>query len=159
MANFVFDYGKGRGKEFYMRAKGADPATAALLVVILASTGIETDAALKVKTSLADVLSGATDEATNTGYARKVLNSGLATVPTPDTTNHWWQCTIPVQTWTGVAADGTGAWGKLIICYRNATADADSAIIPLSAHDFAITPNGGDITATPSGNGFFRAGE
>lgn len=159
MGTFVFDYGYGEGKEWYKNVENSNPANSALVVMLLAATGLETDAVLRVKTSFTDIVSGTTNEATNTGYARKVLtNVDLAAVPLPDTTNHWWQCTIPVQTWVAVTNDGTGAFGALIIGYRNAPGDPDTAIIPLTCSVFAITPNGGAVTATPSVNGFYRAG-
>ena len=149
-----------RGIEFYNRVKSADPSTAAFLVVLLASSGLESDATLKDKASLSALVSGTTDEATNTGYARKVLVAAdIAALPSPDNTNDWWQVTIPNQTWSAVSNDGTGAIGKLVICYRPATGSADSAVIPLTAHDFSVTPNGGSIATVVDSNGFYRAGE
>lgn len=160
MGNIVCDYGKGRGIEFYNRVKSADPSTAAFVIVLLASSGLESDAALKAKTSLSNMLAGATDEATNTGYARKVLVAAdLAALPAPDTTNHWWQVTLTNQTWTSVANDGTGAIGKIVLCYRPATGSADTAIVPLVAADFVVTPTGGNITTVIDSNGVYRAGE
>lgn len=157
MANLVFDFGLARGKEFYSNARNQTPVNSTLVMVILASAGLETDAVLRVKTSLADVVSGTTNEATNTGYARRLISVGLAAVPAPDLVNHRWQCAMPQQTWVDVQNDGTGAWGKLIICYRNAAADPDTAIIPWTMHDFAVTPTGVTITAVSGSNGFFRA--
>lgn len=160
MADIVFDYGKGRGIELYNRVKSADPSTAALVVVLLASTGLVSDATMKTYASLSAVLAGASDEATNTGYARKVMVAAdLATLPTPDTTNHWWRITFPNQTWSSVANDGTGVIGKLLVCYRPATASADTAIVPVTAHDFSVTPTGGNIVTAVNANGFYQAGE
>jgi len=158
MSALVFDYGLGRGIEFYNRVKSADPSTAAFVIVLLASSGLESDATLRVKTSLSALVSGTTNEATNTGYARKVLVAAdLASLPNPDTTNHWWQVTLANQTWTSVANDGTGAIAKGVLCYRPATGSADSAIIPVVMSDFAVTPTGGDITTVIDSNGVLRA--
>lgn len=161
MANFVFNIGKGQPVELYRRVKSNDPANSALIVVLLATTGLESDATLKDKATLAAVLSGATDEATNTGYARKVLtDSDLAAVPSPDNSLDKYNFTIPNLTWTSVANDGTGAISKLLICYdADTTGGTDANIIPLTAHDFVVTPNGNDIVTSVNAAGVFSAGE
>lgn len=158
MANFVFNIAKGRVVELYNRVESNDPTNSALVVVALLTTGIESDATLADYDTLAAILAAANDEATNTGYARKVLtDSDLAALPSPDDTNNWFQVDIPDQTWTGVAAS-PGAWSKILICYDNdTTAGTDSNIIPLTAHDFAVTPDGSDIVMQVDANGFFRA--
>jgi len=159
MGDFVFNIAKGRVVEYYNRVEASDPTNAALIVVLLATTGLEADATLKDMDSLAAVVAGATNESTNTGYARKVLtDSDLAALPAPDDTNDRYDVDIPDQTWTGVANDGTGAISKLLICYDpDTTGGADSAIIPLTCHDFAVTPDGSDIVAQIAAAGFFRA--
>lgn len=158
MANFVFNIAKGRVVELYNRVESNDPTNSALVVVALLATGIESDATLADYDTLAAILAAANDEATNTGYARKVLtDSDLAALPSPDDTNNWFQVDIPDQTWTGVATS-PGAWSKILICYDNdTTAGTDSNIIPLTAHDFAVTPDGSDIVMQVDANGFFRA--
>jgi hypothetical protein len=158
MANFVFNISLGRVAELYNRVDLSDPTNAVLVVVLLAATGIETDAVLRDKDTLADVVSGTTNEATNTGYARKILSDSDITAFAPDDTNDRVDFDIPDQTWTGVANDGTGAIGDLIICYdSDSTGGADSAIVPLTLHDFAVTPDGSDITAQIAAAGFYRA--
>jgi hypothetical protein len=148
----------GRVAELYNRVDLSDPTNAVLVVVLLAATGIETDAVLRDKDTLADVVSGTTNEATNTGYARKILSDSDITAFAPDDTNDRVDLDIPDQTWTGVANDGTGAIGDLIICYdSDSTGGADSAIVPLTLHDFAVTPDGSDITAQIAAAGFYRA--
>ena len=105
-------------------------------------------------------IGGLWNEATNTGYARKTLtDASLAALPSPDDTNDRYEVDIPDQTWTGVANDGTGAIAKLLVCYdSDTTGGTDANIVPLTAHDFVKTPNGGDITAEVHASGFFRAG-
>lgn len=157
MADFVFNIAKGRVVEYYNRVENNDPSASALVIVVLATSGLETDAVLRDKDTLADVVSGATNEVTNTNYARKVLtDSDLAALPAPDDTNDRYDIDIPDQTWTGVAA-GDG-WSKLLVCYDADTgAGTDSNIVPLTAHDFVVTPDGSDITAQIAAAGFFRA--
>ncbi len=80
----------------------------------------------------------------------------LAALPAPDDTNDRFDIDIADQTWSAVAA-GT-AWTDLLVCYDpDTTGGTDSAIIPLTCHDFAVTPDGSDITAQIAAAGFFRA--
>lgn len=144
MADFVFNIAKGAAAE-----KVRDSATV-LGVLILRTAAIETDAVLKDKTTLTDLLSGTTDEATNAGYARKTALTATLTV---DQANDRVDLDIPDQTWTAVAA-GDG-WSKLVVFYEESA--ADTGRIPLTAHDFVVTPDGSDITAQIAAAGFFRA--
>ena len=41
--------------------------------------------------------------------------------------------------------------------HPNTTGGTDSSIIPLTCHDFAVTPDGSDIIAQINAAGFFRA--
>jgi hypothetical protein len=156
VADFVFNRALGRVVEFYNNVDTNTPAASALIVVVLATSGLETDAVLKDKDDLAAVLSGTTNEVTNTNYARKVLTDTELAAYAPDDTNDRVDLDIPDQTWTGVAA-GDG-WSKLLVCYDGDTAaGTDANIIPLTAHDFVVTPDGSDITAQIATAGFFRA--
>jgi hypothetical protein len=156
MADFVFNIAKGRTAELYNRVDSNDPANSALIVVVLATSGLESDATLKDKDTLADVVSGATNEVTNTNYARKTLTDSDLAAFAADDTNDRVDLDIPDQTWTSVAA-GDG-WSKIVVCYdSDTTGGADSAIVPLTAHDFVVTPDGSDITAQIASAGFYRA--
>lgn len=149
MANFQFNVSLGREVEFYNRVDSNDPANSALVIVVLAGSGLEADSVLKDKDDLAAVLAGATNEATNTNYARKVLTDADLTAFAVDDTNDRIFLTLPVQTWTAVAAGSS--WRKLLVCYdSDTTAGTDSNIIPVTAHDLlinnaAVVPNGSDI--------------
>lgn len=158
MADQVFNIALGSVAGYYRRVDGNDPANSALVIVLLAASGIESDATLKDKDTLADLVSGATNEATNTGYARKVLTDSDLTAFAPDDANNRVDLDFPDQTWTSVANDGTGAIGDAVVCYDgDTTGGTDSNIEPLTMHDFAVTPNGGDITLQVAAVGFFRA--
>lgn len=158
MADSVFNRAKGRVVEYYNRVENNDPANSALIVVALQAAGLETQATLRDYDDLATLLAATNNEATNTGYARKVLTDvELAALPNPDDTNDRYEVDIPDQTWTAVQTTG-GAWGMLLICYdSDTTAGTDSNIIPLTMHDFAVTPDGTDIVAQVNALGFFRA--
>jgi hypothetical protein len=157
--DFVFNIAKGRVAEFYNRVDSGDPGTSRLTIVVLLLAGLEAEATLKDHDTLSALLAGTSDEATNTGYARKTIVAGdiisIPTSPSPDDANERMDLDIPDQTWTAVAA-APGAWSKLLVCY-NPTAGADNTIIPLTGHDFAVTPDTSNITAVIAAAGFFRA--
>ncbi len=156
MADLVFNIAKGRVAELYNRVDSNDPTNSALIIMVLATSGIESDATLRDKDSFSDVVSGATNEVTNTNYARKTLTDADITAFAADDTNDRVDLDIPDQTWTGVAA-GDG-WSDVVIGYDpDSTGGTDANIVPLTLHDFAVTPDGSDIVMQVAAAGFFRA--
>lgn len=140
MADIVFNVAKGRVAELYRRVDINDPANSALVILVLATAGIETDAVLRDKDTVTDLVSGATNEVTNSGYARKVLTDSDLTAFAPDDTNDRVDLDVPDQTWTAVAA-GDG-WNDIVFCYdSDTTAGTDANIEPLTLHDFVLTPD------------------
>jgi hypothetical protein len=157
MADFVFNIAKGRFVEFYNRVKSNDPANSAFILLVLATSGLESDAVLKDKDDVTALVSGTTNEVTNSGYARKTLtDADLAALPAPDDANDRYDVDLPDQTWSSVAA-GDG-WSKLVICYdSDTTGGTDANIIPMISLDMAVTPDGTNITAQFNASGFGRA--
>ena len=156
MANFVYNIALDRVAELYNRVDTNDPANSALVIVILAQSGIETDAVLKDKDTLSDVVSGTTNEVTNTNYARKVLTDADIVAFVPDDTNDRVDLDIPDQTWTAVLAGDN--WSDFLVCYDNdTTGGTDANIIPLTHHDFSVVPDASNITAQIAAAGFYRA--
>ena len=156
MADLVFNIAKGRVAELYNRVDTNDPANSALIVLVLATAGIEADATLRDVDTVTALVAGTTNEVTNSGYARKVLTDADIVAFAPDDTNDRVDLDIPDQTWTGVAA-GDG-WNDVVIAYDNdTTAGTDANIVPCTLHDFVLTPDGSDITAQIAAAGFFRA--
>ena len=156
MADFVFNIAKGRVAELYNRVDLNDPANAALVILVLATTGVETDATLKDVDTVTALVAGTTNEVTNSGYARKTLTDADIAAFAPDDTNDRVDLDIPDQTWTAVAA-GDG-WNDLVVTYdSDTTGGTDANIVPLTQHDFVVTPDGSDITAQIAAAGFFRA--
>lgn len=155
MADFVFNVAKGRVAELFNRVDQNDPTNSAIVVVAVVATA--TDAAMKDYDTLSALLGDANvAEATNANYARKVLTDADIASLSPDDTNDLMQVTIADQTWSSVGAGDN--WTDLIICYDgDTTAGTDANIIPLTCHDFAVTPNGGDITADVGANGVYQA--
>lgn len=155
MADFVFNIAKGRVVELYNRVDSNDPTNSALIVVAIDANGAS-DATMKDYDTLSDLLAGTPNEVTNSGYARKTLTDSDLSAISVDDTNDRFDIDISDQTWTGVAAGST--WTDLIICYDgDTTGGTDANIIPLTCHDFAVTPDGSDITAQINASGFFRA--
>lgn len=152
MADIVFNVSKGRVAEFHERVNNNDPTNSALIVVPV-DVGATTDATIRDFDTLAAVLAGGVTERTTGGWSRKTLtDADLAAITTNDTDDRN-QAAIIAQTWTGVSS---GTVTDLIICYDpDTTGGADSAIIPLTMHDFAITPDGSDVTV--NAGDYFRA--
>ena len=153
MANLVFNIALGRVVELYNRVDSNDPTNAVLVIVAIDANG-DTDATMKDRDDLAALLGGTANEVTNSGYARKVLSDSDLVAWAPDDGNDRVDLDVADQTWTAVAAGD--AWTDLLFCYdNNSTGGTDSSIVPMTCHDFAITPSGSDITAQVAN--FFRA--
>ena len=154
MADIVFNIAKGRVAELYNRVDSNDPANSALVIVPVDVAAV-TDATLRDFDTLAAILGGGVTERTTNGWTRKTLTDVDLAAFAPDDTNDRVDLDIPDQTWTAVTA---GAVTDLIICYDNdTTAGTDANLVPLTMHDFAITPDGSDVVAVINAAGFFRA--
>lgn len=151
MASIVFNISKGRVVELYNRVKSNDPANSAIVIVPIETTGLESDATLIDKDTLADVLSGATNEQTTMG--RKTLtDADLAALPSPDDANDRYDLALPTQTWTAAAGNPIS---KLLVAYdSDTTGGTDANIVPLTMFDFVQTPSGSNIQMT--GGTFYR---
>lgn len=146
MADFVYNISKGRAVGLADRVNANDPTNAAFVLVAINTSA--TDATLRDLDTLAAIeADGNTAEATNSGYARKVITDSGGLTVTVDDTNDRVDLDVPDQTWSAVAAS-PGAWTDLVFNYDNdTTGGTDSNIQPISQHDFAVTPDGSDITA------------
>jgi hypothetical protein len=157
MSDLVFNVAKGAAAAWFKNVDDNLPvAGSEIVVMLLAASGIESDATLRDKVTASDLVSGATNEATNTGYAKKVLTDADITF-TVDQANDRVDLDIPDQTWTGLANDGTGAVSDLVIGYDPVGSQTMSDILPMTLHDFSITPDGSDVTAQVAAAGFYRA--
>lgn len=153
MANMVLNIALGRVAEMYNRVDSNDPATAELYVIVF-NAG-DTDATIRDLDTVAAIEAAAsTAEVTNTNYARKALTDADLSAFAPDDTNDRVDLVIADQTFTAIGAGD--AWTDVLIAY-GLNGGADSAKVPLTWHDFAVTPNGGDITVDVPTAGFYRA--
>ncbi|MGH2688632.1 MAG: hypothetical protein ACRDKW_07475 [Actinomycetota bacterium] len=147
MGNIVANIAKGRFVYYCTLPAASD----ALIVVVLEASGIVADDTMADYDDLSALLAGATNEQTTMG--RKTVSASVTV--TVDDTNNWVDVDIPDQVWTAASGNATGA---LLICYDADTgAGTDSAIIPLTKHDWTVTPDGSDVTATIAAAGFARA--
>lgn len=154
MADFVFNIAKGRVAEYYNRVQSNDPAASVLRVIAVNST--ETDATMTDVDSVSALLALTNcAEVTNTGYTaggKSLADTDLTALAADDTLDRM-DCDVADQTWTSVAA-GT-AWTDLVFVYDPDGTYTTANCIPLTCHDFAVTPDGTDITATIAD--FYRA--
>lgn len=141
MADFVFNIAKGAAAE-----KFRDGSANGLMLLL---TTAEADASMKDYDTVAALLAGTPVEASDASYARKTGLTGSITV---DDTNDRVDVDIPDQTWSSLAGS---AIVDLVIAYEESA--SDSGRIPLTNHDFAVTPDGSDVTAEVNAAGFFRA--
>ncbi len=156
MANITFNIAKGRIVELANRVNANDPTNAIFVILVLATSGIESDATLIDVDTVTALVAGTTNEVTNSGYARKTLDQSGGITVTVDDTNDRVDVDIPDQTWTGVAA-GDG-WNDFVTAYDSDSAGGtDANVVPMTMHDFVVTPDGSDITAQIAAAGFFRA--
>jgi len=142
MEDFAFNIAKGRGVEFYNRVENNDPGTSALILVPLEVGG--TAAQGRDFDNLSTVLGDANfDE--NVSWGRKTLtDTELAAFPAPDDTNDRYAVQVPVVTWLSIGI-GDNAVG-LLVCYdANTGAGADTDIIPITGHVFAVTADGNNV--------------
>lgn len=143
MANIVFNIAKGRVAELYNRVKLGDPA-AARLYVIPVDVAAVTDATLIDLDDFAAVITAGVTERTTGGWNRKTLAPADLATLTPLDASDYMPLDLADQTWTAVTA---GAVTDLVICYSATAAPTNAQLIPLTLHDFPITPDGTDVTA------------
>ena len=147
MADVVMNIALGKVKYYWELPAATD----GIVVVVLESSGLETDATLRDYDDLSTLLAGASNEQTTMG--RKSITSGITI--TVDDTNNRLDIDCPDQVWTGASGNAVGA---LLFCYDDNTGTGtDTNIVPLHKHDFSITPDGSDVTAQIAAAGIFRA--
>lgn len=156
MANLITDIALGKSVEYHDRVNNNDPANSALILVVLAHSGLEADSLLRAYATLSALLAGASNEVTNAGYSRKTLADADIVASSVDTSLHRTTITFANQTFTTISAGDT--WSKLVVCYdSDTTGGTDANIVPVAFYDLriegvAIIPNGNNIiVAAPDG--------
>lgn len=160
MGQLVTNVGRGRAVELHNRVNDNDPANSALILVVLAESGLESDDLLRDYDTLLALLAGASNEVTNTNYARKILSDADLAAPTVDDALDRVTLSFGTQTFTSIAAGD--AWRKLLICYdSDTTSGTDANIVPIVAHDLllngaAIIPSGANVVLSLP-NGYYQS--
>jgi hypothetical protein len=151
MADFVFNIAKGK----VARYADLPDANDALIVVLLKTAGLESDATLKDYDTLSAILSAANDEADFSGYSRKTLASVLSTVD--DTNDRMDTDAADPSAYT--ASGSSQSVSKLLVVWDgDTTGGTDANIVPLTAHDCVVTFDVGVATTISFASaGFFRA--
>jgi hypothetical protein len=143
-------FNESLGKSAYYATLPA--ANDSLIAVLLASSGLVSDATMRDYDDLAAVLAGASDEATFTGYSRQTLTGVTVTV---DDANDRVDIDCDDIQFSPTSAQALGA---ILICYKPDTGSADSVILPLIKDDFVVTtPTSGTVTYQVASGGFLRA--
>lgn len=124
-AAFEFNIAKGRSNELAKLGAAAD----ALILVLLQTTGLESDATLKDYDTLSAILAGTNDECTFTGYARRTL-AGVTVTVNDTADNQATDATDPAS-WTNTGGSAQGC-GAAIVCYDPDTGvGTDADLVPL----------------------------
>lgn len=144
MSDFTFNIALGR-VAYYASLPAANDA---LIAIPIEASGVESDATLRDYDTVAAILAAANNEQTTMG--RKTIANVTVTI---DDTNNRVALDCDNPTWTGATGNATS---DLLICYDpDTTTGTDADLIPLTWHDWPITPDGSDVTATVSD--FLRA--
>lgn len=155
MADLVCNVAKGRVNELVRRVNNNDPANSALVIVAI-NAGAATDDQLRDADTLAALLATAAAEVTNTGYSRQTLTDTDLADPTIDDSGNTQDADFPDIDFGAITAGDS--WTDLVVCYDNdTTGGTDANLIPLTVHDFAITPDGSNVTAQVDAAGFYSA--
>lgn len=157
MADLVFNIAKGRFAEWAERSRTGADANGALVLALFNTSAtdatirdLDTLAAIEADGNTAELTSG-----TNANYVRKTISDGNVTV-TIDDTNDRVNVDIPDQTWTALGA-GTAVTDLFTGYDSDTTAGTDSNILPGLWQDFAVTPDGSDVTAQFAATGIYQA--
>jgi hypothetical protein len=153
MADLIHNIGKGRGVELARRSNAGDDTNGALIISVWNTS--DTDDAVRDADTVAaiEALAATTERTTVNWGARKTVADANVTLTLDDTANEY-RVDIPDQTWTAVpAANNSTDLGSAYDA--DTTTGADTALIPLSWHDFVVTTDGSDVTAVVASTGLF----
>lgn len=153
MADFAYNIAKGRVVELFNRVDANDPAASALYIIPVDVAAV-TDATLRDLDDFAAIITAGVTERAATGWNRKTLTDTDIALPAPNDAGDSYDVDIADPVWTAVTA---GAVTDLIICYASVASPTNAQLLPLTQHDFPITPDGSDVTGVVNVAGFFRA--
>lgn len=149
MASVQFNISKGREVQFYDNVDNNSPTNSALIFMVLESGSAGGLSGLVDFDTFAAILAGGYTEVNNTNYARKTLTDADLSAWAPDDTNNRVVLTLPLQTFSSIAAGDTwdlGVWGY----DPDTTGGTDSTVVPITGSELrfngsAIVPAGDNI--------------
>jgi len=155
MADFQYNISKGRFVELFNRVDANDPA-AATLVLIPVDVAAVSDATLKDLDDFAAVISAGVTERAASNWNRKTYTDTDLAFPAPNDANDSYDVDIAVDAlWSPGPTAGTVT--DVILCYASVGSPTNAQLMPCLQWDFAITPDGSDVTAIFNALGIFRA--
>lgn len=152
MADFEFNIAKGRTIELVNRVDSNDPAAACLYIIPI-DAGAISDAVYKDCDDFAAVIAAGATERSSSGWNRKTLTDADIALAAPDDASDGRAADFADPQWTPTA----GAVTDLVVCYSAVASPTDSQLVPLTMHDFAITPDGSVVTGNVNAGGFYLA--
>ena len=152
MADFGYNIAKGRVIELLNRVDANDPA-ASCLYIIPVDVAAVSDATLKDLDDFAAIITAGVTERNANGWSRITLTDTDVALGTPDDSGDQFYADFADPTWTPTA----GAVTDLIVCYASVASPTNAQLMPLTQHDFAITPDGSLVTGNVFASGFFKA--
>ncbi|MFF5984421.1 hypothetical protein ACFY78_36820 [Streptomyces olindensis] len=142
MADVVANIAKGR----ILHYAGLPAASDGLVAIPLEAAGLPSDDVLQDYDTVADLLAGPANEQTSMG--RVALTGVVVTVN--DTAN---TASFDANDMSWPLATGSPT-GKLVVAYDpDTTSGTDAQLVPLTYHDFAVSPDGTDIVARVHADG------
>ena len=152
MGDIVFNISKGRIRSYADLSLAND----ALVLVLLKSAGLESDAVLKDYDTLAAILAATNDECDFTGYARRNLAGVVINVDDVNDRVDLDATDPAAYTNTGGASQQSG---KAVLCYDpDTTGGTDADLVPIFAYDCVMTFDiGVASTVAFNASGFGRA--
>lgn len=155
MGNFVFNQAVGKVLAYHDRVKNGDPSTARLLIVLLKT--VEADALMRDRDTLSAVL-GASTEADFTNYVRITLEAADLSASTVDDTNNRGLGDFADQSYPTAGGVTNNDLAKALVVYDpDPGTSTDATRIPLTAHDFVKTTNGGPLNLLVDADGYAEA--
>jgi hypothetical protein len=153
VADFVFNIAKGRAGQLMKNVDDGSPANSRLILIPYNAT--DTDDAIGDCDTVAAVEAlSSTAEVSANGWNRKTLAAADVTITVDDTNNRIDVDIVNDQNWTPTASAVT----DLLLAYDDDnTAGTDSNLVPLLWFDFAITPDGSQVTVQFNAAGVYRA--
>lgn len=155
MANRLNRYALGRWVQWCALENSGEN----IMVTLLKSAGLPTDANFITYQSVAALLSAGAVRADFTNYADKALTQSDISIVVNLGTGVTTVDTVADPVWNAAGGAANNGLGKILFSWRRVTSDAESLWRPITWHDFVGSTTAGNLTAQiPSGIGSVGGG-